>query len=77
MTDDTNDVPRPRWDSKRCGVIHATCVPHRGPVGFTTLVVSKRDGQVDLDPHAAGAYTITIDEDGARVLRDALVEWFG
>ncbi|MGH3426921.1 MAG: hypothetical protein ACRDRI_08885 [Pseudonocardiaceae bacterium] len=54
-----------------------TCAPHRGPVVFTTLVVSKRDGQVDLDPHAAGACTIMIDEDGARVLRDALVEWFG
>ncbi|MGH3772753.1 MAG: hypothetical protein ACRDRW_15400 [Pseudonocardiaceae bacterium] len=75
MTDDTNDVPRPRWDSKRRKVIHTTCAPHRGPVGFTTLALSKRDGQIELDPHTAGARKVTLNEDGARVLRGALTVW--
>ncbi|MGH3720172.1 MAG: hypothetical protein ACRDRI_15280 [Pseudonocardiaceae bacterium] len=71
------DLPLARWNGKFRRVIHATCAPHRGPVGFTNLVVSTRGGVVVLDPHAAGACKITIDEDGARVLRDALVVWFG
>ncbi|MGH3870742.1 MAG: hypothetical protein ACRDSR_04375 [Pseudonocardiaceae bacterium] len=58
-------------------MIHATCALHRGPVGFTNLVVSKHGGKIELDPHAAGACKITIDEDGARVLRDTLIEWLG
>jgi len=41
------------------------------------LVVRTRGGVIDPDPHAAGACTITIDKDGGRVLRDALVEWLG
>jgi len=72
-----NDVPATQPAGKRRRVIHATCALHRGPVGFTNLVVSKRGGQIELDPHAAGACKITIDENGARVLRDALTEWLG
>ncbi|MGH3855700.1 MAG: hypothetical protein ACRDR6_19870 [Pseudonocardiaceae bacterium] len=58
-------------------MIHATCTPHRGPAGFTNLVVSARGGRIELDPHAAASCKITIDEDGARVLRDALIKWLG
>ena len=78
VTDDiNNDIPAMQPMRKLRRVIHATCALHRGPVGFTNLVVSKRGGQIELDPHAAGACKITIDENGARVLRDALIEWFG
>ncbi|MGH3770611.1 MAG: hypothetical protein ACRDRW_04310 [Pseudonocardiaceae bacterium] len=71
------DLPLNRWDGKFRRVIHATCSPHRGLVGSTTLVVSTRGGVITLDPHAAGVCTITIDEDGGRVLRDALIKWLG
>ena len=77
VTDDTNDVPGPRWDSKRRRTIHAACAPRRGPMGFINLVVSKRGGQIELDPHAAGTRKVTIDEGGARVIRDALTKWLG
>jgi hypothetical protein len=77
VTNDINDVPTTRPMSKRRRVIHATCALHRGPVGFTNLVVSTRGGQIELDPHAAGARKITLEEDGARVLRDAVIEWLG
>lgn len=50
---------------------------HRGPVGFANLLVSKCDGQIELNPHADGSCVITLDEDGARVLFDALREWLG
>ncbi|MGH3773615.1 MAG: hypothetical protein ACRDRW_19855 [Pseudonocardiaceae bacterium] len=75
MTNDTNDVPGPRWDSKCRRVIHATGVPHQGPVGFTILVMSTRSGAVEPDPHAISVRTVTLSEDRARVLRDALAEW--
>lgn len=71
------DLPLTRWNGKFRRVIHATCVPHRGPVSSTNLVVSARGGVIKLDPHTAGVCTITIDEDGGRVLRDALITWLG
>ncbi|MGH3865414.1 MAG: hypothetical protein ACRDQ4_04600 [Pseudonocardiaceae bacterium] len=42
-----------------------------------TRPMSTRGGQIELAPHAAGACTITLEEDGVRVLRDALIEWLG
>ncbi|MGH3429141.1 MAG: hypothetical protein ACRDRI_23045 [Pseudonocardiaceae bacterium] len=71
------DLPLNPWSGKFRRVIHATYAPHRGPVGATTLVVSTRGGVIKLDPHTAGVCTITIDEDGGRVLRDALIKWLG
>jgi hypothetical protein len=59
VTNNTNDVLGPCWDSKRRRVIHATRAPHRGPVGFTNLVVSKRGGRIEPDPHTAGARKVT------------------
>ena len=50
---------------------------HRVARGLTNLVVSQREGEIGLDPHAAGARKVTLDEDGARVLRSALAEWLG
>jgi hypothetical protein len=57
--------------------IPATCALHRGPVGFTNLMVSTRDGMVVLDPHVTGSCVITMDEAAACLLRDALKEWLG
>jgi hypothetical protein len=58
-------------------VIHATCTTHGGGIGFTNLVVSKREGSIELDPHVTGQCVITLDEDGAIALRDALTPWLG
>jgi hypothetical protein len=57
--------------------IPATCAQHGGPRGYTNLVVSKHDGDIELDPHVDGCCLITLDETGARVLSEALVEWLG
>ena len=73
----TNDVSAARWTGTCRRVIHASCALHRGPVGFTNLVVSTHGGQIELDPHAVGTCKITLEEDGARLLRDALIEWLG
>ncbi len=58
-------------------VIHASCALHRGPAGFANLVVRKLDGTIELDPHVDRGCVILLDETGARVLSEALVEWLG
>ncbi|MGH3873280.1 MAG: hypothetical protein ACRDSR_17520 [Pseudonocardiaceae bacterium] len=58
-------------------VIPATCATHGGAIGFTNLVISKRDGGIELDPHATGGCLIKLDEDTARTLREVLMEWLG
>jgi hypothetical protein len=58
-------------------VIHATCALHRGPAGFANVVVSKRDGTIELDPHVTGACVLTLAEEEAVVLRDVLTRWLG
>lgn len=58
-------------------VIQATCALHPGPVGYVNLVVSKLGGEITLDAHAVGACVLTLDEDGARTLREALTDWLG
>lgn len=58
-------------------LIHVTCSVHRGPVGFANLVVTKLNGQIELDPHVDGSCKLTLDEDGARVLHEALGDWLG
>ncbi|MGH3774519.1 MAG: hypothetical protein ACRDRR_02090 [Pseudonocardiaceae bacterium] len=42
--------------------------------GFTNLVVSRRGGTIELDPHAVRGCVMLLDEDGARVLSEALQE---
>ena len=66
-----------RPSSSRRRAIPATCELHRGPVGFTNLLVSKRDRTIVLDPHVTGSCVISLDEDGATTLRDTLTEWLG
>jgi hypothetical protein len=58
-------------------VIHVTCATHGGGIGFTNLVATKRDGSIELDPHVTGQCVLTLDEDAATALRDALTEWLG
>ncbi|MBV9013660.1 MAG: hypothetical protein JO272_16745 [Pseudonocardiales bacterium] len=70
----TNDVPGPRRIGKPRKVTPASGAPHRGPVGFAVFVASTHGGQIVLDPPAAGAPKVTIDEDGTRALREALIE---
>jgi hypothetical protein len=40
-------------------------------------VVSKRDGEIVFDPHVTGACVLTLAEDEAVALRDALTRWLG
>jgi len=58
-------------------VIHATCGRHGASIGCTDVVVSKRDGVIELNPHVTGQCVLTLAEDEAIVLRDALTEWLG
>jgi hypothetical protein len=63
--------------SGRRKTIFATCELHRGPIGFTNLLVSTRNGTIVLDPHVDGSCVISLDQDGATELCDTLTEWLG
>lgn len=58
-------------------VIHATCTTHAAGIGFTNVVISKRDGAIELDPHVTGECVLMLAEDAAIALRDALTQWLG
>jgi hypothetical protein len=58
-------------------VIHATCRAHGAGIGFTNVAVTKRDGQIELDPHVTGQCVLTLAEDEAIALRDTLTAWLG
>jgi hypothetical protein len=60
------EVPEGSLPRSRRKTIPATCGLHRGPIGFTNLMVSKRDGTIVLDPHVDGSCVIYLDEEGAR-----------
>jgi sulfur transfer protein SufE len=52
--------------------------PFRGcQAMYWVVVVSKRDGTIVFDPHVTGACVLTLAEDVAVALRDALTEWLG
>jgi hypothetical protein len=73
------DVPEtpPHQSRAPRRVIHATCSTHGGCIGFTNLVVSKRGGAIELDPHVTGQCLLRLDEDAAQVLHETLGEWLG
>jgi hypothetical protein len=48
----------------RC-VISATCTQHAGPRGFTNLMVTRRDSDIELDPHATDACVVRLEDDAA------------
>jgi hypothetical protein len=72
-TDDTAST-KPSGTRK---VIHATCTKHGGSRGFTNVVLTKRGGEIELDPHVTGSCVLTFDEDAASAVRDQLTEWLG
>lgn len=69
MTNGTNEAARSR------AVIQVSCLTHGGPMGFANLVMRKRDGTIEFDPHATGACVLQLDEDAATAVRDQLTEW--
>jgi hypothetical protein len=40
-------------------------------------MANNSDGTIVLAPHLTGSCVITLDEDGACLLRDGLTEWLG
>lgn len=58
-------------------MLDATCVLHRGPAGFANLVVSKRGGLIELDPHVTGSCVLTLAADEAAVLAETIQGWLG
>jgi hypothetical protein len=58
-------------------VIHVHCTVHGGARGFTNLVVTKRDGEIEMNPHATGQCVVIFDEKAAAALFDAFGEWLG
>ncbi len=76
MSTPNTDRPEPPAQRARV-VIHASCSVHQVARSFTNLVVTKRDGIIELDPHATGQCVLLLDEDAARALYEALGEWLG
>jgi hypothetical protein len=64
-------------DKSRRKAIPATCGRHRGAIGFANLLVSMQSMWIVLDPHVTGFCVIVLDEEGAKALRDILMEWLG
>ncbi len=56
--------------------LYSTCQAH-GCRGFCNLRVSKVNSEIVLDPHVDGSCVISLDREGAAVLRDLLTEWLG
>lgn len=57
--------------------IPVTCTQHGGTPGFTNLVITQRDGDIELDPHVDRGCVLLLDETGARALSRALQELLG
>jgi hypothetical protein len=68
--------PRGKRDPNR-RVIDVSCSAHGGSRGFVPLVVTKRDGDIELNPHATDQCVIVLDEKAATQLFDILGEWLG
>jgi hypothetical protein len=58
-------------------VLHASCSVHQGALGFANVVVRQRGGLIELDCHVDGSCLLTLDENAATQLRDALTRWLG
>jgi hypothetical protein len=77
VTNGAADAPATKPASRNRKGIHGTCALHRGPVGFANIVVCKRDGEIVFDPHVDGSCVLSLAEDEAIALRDALTRWLG
>lgn len=53
-----------------------TCQVH-GAAGFTNLLVTKEDGVIVLNPHAANCCVLRLEEPAATALHSILGEWLG
>nr|HEU0088560.1 hypothetical protein [Pseudonocardiaceae bacterium] len=58
-------------------MIPATCQVHGGAAGFTNLVVTREAGRIVFDPHVDRSCVISVDEEAARLLYEALGQWLG
>jgi hypothetical protein len=59
-------------------VISTSCSCAGVARGFTNLVIRKLpDGRIELDPHVTGTCVLTLDEDAARAMCDAIQDWLG
>jgi hypothetical protein len=76
MTADTGSGKPTRRDPNR-RVIDCTCIVHGGARNFMPLVCTKRDGDIELNPHATNQCVILLDENAATELFDVLGEWLG
>jgi hypothetical protein len=77
VTNGIDDVAATKPIGKNRKVIQATCTKHGGARGFTNVVLTKRGGEIELDPHATGTCVLRLDEDAATVVRDTITEWLG
>ncbi len=57
-------------------VIMTTCQAHAA-AGFTNLLVTKEQGIIVLNPHAANCCVLRLDDQAATALQDILTEWLG
>jgi len=73
-SDNQREPPRPATSRV---LISATRMTHSGAINFTNVVISKINGQIELDPHVVRACVLRFDQDGAARLRDILTEWLG
>jgi hypothetical protein len=74
---DQSGTGKPRRNPNRRRVIDVTCTVHGGARGFVPLVVTKRNGDVELNPHGTNQCVIVLDEKAATELFDVLGEWLG
>jgi hypothetical protein len=75
MTAEAGGKPVCRDRNRR--VIDCSCTVHGGARGFVPLVCTKRDGGIELNPHATDQCVILLDEKAANALFDVLGEWLG
>lgn len=57
-------------------MITTTCQVH-GVAGFTNLLVTKEEGVIVLNPHAANCCVLRLEEQAATALHSILGEWLG
>lgn len=72
----SDDVPEgPPSKNRNRRVIHTTCRVHGSCRGFTNLVMTKRDGEIELDVHVDGSCVLLLDETAATAMHDVLGQW--
>lgn len=55
-------------------VVMTTCQAH-GAAGFTNLLVTRENGIIVLNPHAANCCVLRLDEQAATALHGIITEW--